>query len=70
MKRRNASIFLPPAQVVVMIALIAVMLGAVFGLMMGSAMGGGVVGLAAAGAVYGFIVVDARGKVKKRHARR
>ena len=53
-----------------MIALIAVMLGAVFGLMLGSAMGGGVVGLAAAGAVYGFIVVDARGKVKKRHARR
>ncbi|MEQ8404825.1 MAG: hypothetical protein RKE49_06995 [Oceanicaulis sp.] len=68
MKRRN-SIFLPPANVIAMVVMLAAISGAIFTVILSSWIGGVVVGLAFAAAVYLLIVVDARGKTKKKHRR-
>ena len=66
MVKRRKSIFLPPSNVIAMIVMLALITGAIFTAILSSLVGGAAVGLALAGAVYLLIVVDARGKTKKR----
>lgn len=68
MKRRK-SIFLPPANVIAMVVMLALITGAIFTAILSSWIGGAAVGLALALAVYLLIVVDARGKTKKKRRR-
>ncbi|MGJ3231774.1 MAG: hypothetical protein ACFE0P_08250 [Oceanicaulis sp.] len=65
MKRRK-SIFLPPQNVIVMIMMLAAITGAIFTVILDSWINGAAVGVLFAAAVYLLIVVDARGRVKKR----
>ena len=61
----------PPARVVVMIAMLAVMTGALFGLIAGNWFVGGVIGLVFAAGVYFVAVYQARrAKVKGSRRRR
>lgn len=65
MKRRNSP-FIPPNNVIAMIVMLALITGAIFTAILGDLIGGALVGLALAAAIYFLIVVDARRKVKKR----
>ena len=61
----------PPARVIIMIAMLAIMTGAVFGLMVGNWITGAVIGAVFAGAVYFVVVYQARrAKVKRSRRRR
>lgn len=70
MKSRNANPFLPPARVLVMIAMLAIMLSFLFALMTASAIIGSALGLAFAAAFYFIVVVNARRAGGKRRRRR
>jgi uncharacterized membrane protein len=60
----------PPARVIVMIVMLAVMTGALFGLIAGSWVVGGGVGLVFAAGVYFVAVYQARRATVKRSRRR
>jgi len=61
----------PPARVIVMIVMLAVMTGALFGLISGNWLVGGVIGLIFAAGVYFVVVYQARrAKVKRSRRRR
>jgi uncharacterized membrane protein YoaK (UPF0700 family) len=64
-KRRNSP-FIPPNNVIAMIVMLALITGAIFTAILGNWVGGALVGLALAAAIYLLIVVDARRKTKKR----
>ena len=69
-KSRNANPYLPPARVLVMIAMLTVMLTGIFGLMTGSWLVGAALGLAFAAAFYFVVIVNARRAAAKPRARR
>jgi uncharacterized membrane protein YoaK (UPF0700 family) len=64
--KRRKSTFIPPQNVIAMIVMLALITGAIFTAILGDWIGGAVVGLGLAAAIYLLIVVDARRKTKKR----
>ena len=60
----------PPARVIVMIVMLALMTGALFGLITGSWVVGGAIGLVFAAGVYFAVVYQARRATVKRSRRR
>jgi uncharacterized membrane protein len=69
-KSRNANPYLPPARVVTMIVMLAIMVIAIFTLMSGSWIVGGVLGLGFAAAFYFVVIVNARRATSKKRRSR
>ena len=70
MKSRNANPYAPPARVITMIVMLAVMLTVIFSLMTASWLLGAALGLGFAAAFYFVVVVNARrATIKKRRPR-
>ena len=65
MKHRSSP-FIPPKNVIAMIVMLALITVAIFTAILGDWIGGALVGLGLAAAIYLLIVVDARRKTKKR----
>jgi uncharacterized membrane protein YoaK (UPF0700 family) len=64
--KHRSSPFIPPKNVIAMIVMLALITGAIFTAILGDWIGGALVGLGLAAAIYLLIVVDARRKTKKR----
>ncbi len=69
MKSRNDNPFLPPARVISMIVILAILLTGIFSLMTASWIVGTALGVAFAAAFYFIVVVNARRAVGKRRRR-
>jgi len=68
-KSRNDNPFLPPARVISMIVILAILLTGIFSLMTASWIVGTALGVAFAAAFYFIVVVNARRAVGKRRRR-
>jgi len=68
-KSRNDNPFAPPARVISMIVILAILLTGIFGLMTASWLVGAVLGIGFAAAFYFIVVVNARRAVGKKRRR-
>ncbi len=69
-KSRKANPYLPPARVISMLVMLAVVVAGIFGLMTSSWLVGAALGIAFAGGFYFIVVVNARREVGKPRRRR